>query len=141
MDAQMKQADSMRSVQAAMQIAVVRDQLQWGCGLYSLILCGATANLIKHRSLPPFIAGPLVLGGFGLSYLADMAYGTKMIRIRQEAEHILANEKVRLVPPASAPFRRFWEIEAAEVSTKEIPRVGALWPSNWFPKSPATKQN
>jgi len=72
------------------------------------------------------MAIPLVLGGFALTYLYDFAYGTKMIRVRKEAEHILEHERERLVPLQSMPARKFWTKEAEAIGS--IARVGEKWP-------------
>ncbi len=130
-DGQIKQGDAMRSTQLAMQIAMARDQVQWGCGLFSLLVVGAAADTIKRKALPPMYIPPLVVGGFVLSYIGDMAYGSKLTRVRQEAEHILVEERTRLVPPSSMPARKLWTKEADEVTASGIHRVGKLWPTAW----------
>ena len=74
-------------------------------------------------------APPVLIGGFLLSYLYDFAYGTKLIRIRKEAEHILENERTLLIPPKSMPSRKFWEKEASVIAQGgTIKRVGEKWP-------------
>jgi hypothetical protein len=135
-EGQTKQSDAMRSTQVAMQIAMARDQVQWGCGLFSILVAGAASETVKNKALPPVYIPPLVLGGFILSYLGDMAYGNKLTRVRQEAEHILAEERTRLVPPSSMPARKLWTKEADEVFASGIPRVGKLWPMDWTFKKP-----
>ena len=60
-----------------------------------------------------------------LMNLYDMAYGTKLKRVVQEAEYILEFEKEMLVPPKQAPFHKFYsQVE----DTRTAPRVGEYWP-------------
>jgi hypothetical protein len=96
----------MRQTQLAVQLAMARDQLQWGLGLYALVGTGALVAAVKNRSLPHLLAPPLLIGGFVLSYMYDMAYGSKMLRVRNEAEHIFLHERQRLIPPSFAPFAK-----------------------------------
>ena len=129
-DAQMRQGDAMRAAQTAMQIAFARDQLAWGCGLYSLVALGATAATAHAGAFPKVALVPLVVGGFALAYIGDTAYGTKLVRVRHEAEHILANERELLVPPNAMPSRKLWEAEAARLAARPggpIGRVSDRW--------------
>ena len=140
-EGQIKQGDDVRSTQVANQIAIARDQLQWGCGLYSFLVAGAAAQKIKHKILPPTFIPPLVVGGFILSYLGDMAYGNKLTRVRHEAEHILAEERARLVPPCNMPAFKLWTNEAEEVVASGIPRVGKIWSTEWWLRKPPPPTN
>jgi len=60
----------------------------WGTGLYSIVVLAATQQAVATKQVPKLFVPPLVIGGFVLSYMADMAYGTKMVRVRNEAEVI-----------------------------------------------------
>jgi len=126
---QMQQGDAMRSTQMAMQIAIARDQLQWGAGFYSILVLAAAGATHKQKAFPKMMGAPLLVLGTILAYNYDFAYGTKLIRVRQEAEHILENERHRLVPPKTMPTRKFWEKEAEHIQAiGPIPRVGEIWP-------------
>jgi DhnA family fructose-bisphosphate aldolase class Ia len=71
---------------------------------------------------------PVVMGAFGLSNLYDMAYGTKLTRVVKEAEHIMANERHRFVPPKQAPFNRFYT-KAEKAAVADIKAVGEHIPA------------
>ena len=72
---------------------------------------------------------PLAILTFVLSYQYDFAYGTKLIRVRQEAEHILEHEREYLIPPKTMPSRKLWEKEAAVIPPGgPVKRVGEHWP-------------
>jgi len=68
----------------ALQIAMVRDQIMWGAGLYTLLAAAAAANWARTKQPPKMFVPPLVVGGFVLSYMCDMAYGNKMLRVANE---------------------------------------------------------
>lgn len=66
------------------------------------VLCSLFAGLsvakLAGRPVPSVAVVPVVVGGFLLGNMADMAYGNKLARVTKEAEHILENERVRFVP-------------------------------------------
>jgi hypothetical protein len=84
-----------------------------GGSLYGLLVTGAIARTLHDKKFPAIFAPPLVIGGFALAFLYDMAYGSKMIRVRNEAAWIYENERFRFIPPSFTPFAQFWEDEAA----------------------------
>lgn len=45
-------------VQKAIQIAKARDTLQWGCGLYSVVVLGTCAATLKNRRFPGVVCPP-----------------------------------------------------------------------------------
>ena len=112
METQLQMGDMQRQTQVAMQVAFARDQFAWGSALYALVLLGAGAAAARGK-FHPATAAPVVLGGFALAYVGDMAYGNKLIRVRQEAEHIVQSERTLLVPPKHHPARKNWTKEAA----------------------------
>ena len=126
---QMRQGDMMRQTQQAVQIAITRDQFQWGSGLYSFLVAVTLLATMKEKKFPKPLAVPLVLGGFVLTYLHDLGYGDKMIRIRKESEFILEHERHLLLPVKSMPARKFWEVEEAFLAREGEPlRVSDMWP-------------
>lgn len=87
-----------REFQLAVRIAQARDTIWYFGSAWSLLVSGVTVAHIAGRK-PPAVAGvPIVIGALVLGNLADMAYGTKMMRVVKEAEHILEHERGRLVP-------------------------------------------
>lgn len=78
-----------------------RDSLQWYSGLYTAGVTGACVAGIAGK-LPKAAAIPIVMGGFMLTNMADMAYGNKLMRVQKEAEVILAVRR-RMVPVRNTP--------------------------------------
>merc|ERR1711934_144114 len=116
-------------VQKAVGIAQMRDMLQWYGGLYSAIVTAITIKAITPGPKVPHVAAiPVVMGGFMLCNIADAAYGNKMVRVRKEAEHLIANERHLFVPPRQAPFIGCYSDEERALK-EEVSAVGCLWPS------------
>eukprot|EP00293_Proteomonas_sulcata_P019220 CAMPEP_0184314160 /NCGR_PEP_ID=MMETSP1049-20130417/71759_1 /TAXON_ID=77928 /ORGANISM="Proteomonas sulcata, Strain CCMP704" /LENGTH=117 /DNA_ID=CAMNT_0026631937 /DNA_START=39 /DNA_END=392 /DNA_ORIENTATION=+ len=100
----------------------------WFGSLYGTFLTGVTGAALRGKKLPEIVAVPLVLGGFGLINLADMAYGTKLTRVVKEAEHIMEHERYRFIPPKQAPFHKVYT-EAERKPHASVGAVGTYWPS------------
>ncbi|KAJ3046789.1 hypothetical protein HK097_000516 [Rhizophlyctis rosea] len=81
------------SMQASMGMASSRDNLLWIGGIYGAIATAATLALIKHKTIPLPMRIPLVVIPIPGAYFYDMAYGSKMERIRRHQHHILEHEK------------------------------------------------
>uniref|UniRef100_A0A0G4I3V5 Uncharacterized protein n=1 Tax=Chromera velia CCMP2878 TaxID=1169474 RepID=A0A0G4I3V5_9ALVE len=116
-----------REVQMSVNIAKARDTLMWFGGLYTFFIGAATGAAAAGKGHPLMLA-PVILGGFGLSNLADMAYGTKLTRVVKEAEHILEHEKGRFVPMKQAMFDKYYGEEERKFH-KGVQAVGFYWPS------------
>ena len=101
---------------------------RWLAGVYSFLVLGVTAATIKEKKFPKVAAVPLFVMGVVMAYNYDFAYGTKMHRVRLEAEHILEHERERLVPISVMPPRKYWEAEANSPKLQGIKRVGEHWP-------------
>mmetsp|Transcript_6137 Transcript_6137/g.15688 ORF Transcript_6137/g.15688 Transcript_6137/m.15688 type:complete len:164 (-) Transcript_6137:1663-2154(-) len=114
-----------REVQMAVNIAKARDALQWYGGLYTIGCTGATIAGIAGK-LPKVAMVPIVVGGFMITNMADLAYGNKLLRVQREAERIIKEERAFFVPPDQAPFAYLYEPEKSLVS--DISTVSALWP-------------
>eukprot|EP00038_Savillea_parva_P020437 m.31365 g.31365 ORF g.31365 m.31365 type:complete len:157 (-) comp4794_c0_seq1:63-533(-) len=114
-----------REIQMAINVAKARDALQWYGGLYAAGMTGASFAAMAGK-LPKVAAVPAVVGGFMLANMADMAYGTKLMRVQREAENILAEERAFFVPPNQAPFSYLYSNEQDLVSG--VSPVSALWP-------------
>jgi len=121
------QAMLQREIQMAINIAKARDSLMWFGSLYACVVTGATVGVIARRPVPPVVAVPIVMGGFALTNMFDMAYGNKLQRVVAEAESIMINEKHRFVPPSQAPFYGKYD-EALVKKIEGIGSVGSYWP-------------
>mmetsp|Transcript_12287 Transcript_12287/g.16954 ORF Transcript_12287/g.16954 Transcript_12287/m.16954 type:complete len:190 (-) Transcript_12287:244-813(-) len=124
-----------REVQMAVNIAKARDNIQIFGSAWALFVSGITALKIARKPVPPVAAVPVVVGGLMLGNLADMAYGNKLARINREAEHILDNERERLVPMKQAPMAKFYTEEEKEVFFDEATPAAMVWPSSMFSRS------
>ncbi|XP_047115207.1 plasminogen receptor (KT) [Schistocerca piceifrons] len=91
----------MRERQMAMQIARAREQLYWFGSFYILATMGMVAGY--RRSRKSGVLAPLLPLTFVLAYQADMAYGSKLHRIRSEAEMIMNHEADLLDLPCGLP--------------------------------------
>jgi len=90
---------------------------------------------LAGRNVPPVVGVPIVAGGIILGNIADMAYGNKLLRVAKEAEHILENERARLVPMKQAPVSRFYSDEEKVAMFDQATAAGLLWPSKAFSRS------
>mmetsp|Transcript_26207 Transcript_26207/g.53265 ORF Transcript_26207/g.53265 Transcript_26207/m.53265 type:complete len:137 (-) Transcript_26207:258-668(-) len=118
----------MREVEMSVNISRARDSLMWFGGLYTVFLTGLGVGAIARKPIPPAVGVPVILGGFGLANMADMAYGTKLARVVKEAEHIMENERGRFVPPKQAFFNHLYTDEERTVYGS-VGAVGTYWPS------------
>ena len=78
---------------------------------------------------------PIIIGGLVLGNIADMAYGNKLSRVSKEAEHIIENERARLVPMKQAPVSRFYSEEEKAAMFDEATAAGLVWPSKYISRS------
>ncbi|ELU04655.1 hypothetical protein CAPTEDRAFT_111738 [Capitella teleta] len=101
MERQMQMQNYMRELQMSMQLARARDLFHWFGSFYALTLVGGVAGFMKQKS-PKFLA-PLVPLTFIFGYQYDMAYGSKMDRIRNDARYILDEQVSMLDLPKSLP--------------------------------------
>lgn len=125
-----KQAMLQREVQMAINIAKARDSLMWYGSLYSCYVVAISAAIITKKPLPAVAPMPGIMGGFGLLNLYDVAYGGKLIRVVKEAEHIMENERSRLVPMKQAPFYGLYSpVERSHSPYSTSSAVGTHWPS------------
>jgi len=99
-----------REVQMAVNIAKARDTLQIFGSAWATFVGVATVAKLAGKNVPPTTGIPIVIGGLVLGNIADMAYGNKLAHVSKEAEHIIDNERVRLVPTKQAPASRFYTL-------------------------------
>jgi predicted XRE-type DNA-binding protein len=129
-----------REIQMSVSIAQARDSLMWFGSLYSLLITGLSTAFLLKKPVSKLVGIPVTLGGFGLLNMYDFAYGSKITRVAKEAEHILNNERYRLIPPSNAPFSDLYEQErSANHPFKSSNAVGKYWPS-FLPISRKSKE-
>lgn len=101
LERQLMMQNALREQQMAVQIARGRDLFHWWASFYTIASVGCFAGFIKRKSGVALV--PLVPLTFIIGYLYDMAYGSKMARIRGEAENILLTESYLIDLPQSLP--------------------------------------
>lgn len=109
MERQIMMQNQMRERQMALQIAWSREFLKYFGSFFGLASVGLTLGAIKKRK--PGLLGPIVPLGFIFAFQMDMAYGTFIHRIKEEAESIITSESDRLDLPLGTPT--FESIEKA----------------------------
>ncbi|TSY69821.1 Plasminogen receptor (KT) [Bagarius yarrelli] len=117
MERQILMQNEMRERQMAMQIAWSREFLKYFGGFFGLTAVGLTAGAMKKRK--PGLFAPLVPLSFILAYQVDMAYGSFIHRMREEAESIMVAEADRLNLPHGPPT--FESIEKARRAKVHLP--------------------
>ncbi|ESO86634.1 hypothetical protein LOTGIDRAFT_194783 [Lottia gigantea] len=120
LERQIQMQNQMRERQMAMQIARSRDMILWYGSFYVFAALGSIAGYRKKGN-PAFIA-PLIPLTLLLAYQYDMAHGSKMIRIRAEADRVLDLESEVIEMPHGLPT--FSQIEAGRLKQKTEERLG-----------------
>ena len=100
------QAMAQREVQLSVSMAQARDNLLVFGSAWTCLLTGVTTAKLLGKTVPPFAAVPVLVGGVMLGNIYDFAYGTKLQRVVSEAEFIMEHESHRFVPPKQAPFHK-----------------------------------
>lgn len=85
----------------ALDIARSRELFFWISAFYGVTLLGSFSRF--RRTLNSNALVPIVPVSFVWAYYCDMAYGTKLNRIRAEAEMIMNNENELLEWPCEIP--------------------------------------
>lgn len=119
-----------REIQMSIEIARARESLLWTGGLYSFFLAGTGLAVAAGQRVPKPVAIPFIVFGVGVANLYDLAYGNKLQRVIKEAEHILQNERSRLVPAKQAPFYKMYTDDEKEQLEKSTKAVSTYYP--WF---------
>lgn len=101
MERQIQMQDQMRERMMATQIARARDLFVWLGSFYGVAGGAMLAGFARTKN--PRILAPLLPLTFVVGYQADMAYGTKMNRIKAEAENIVMYEKDLIEIPGGLP--------------------------------------
>ena len=118
-----------REVQMSVNLAQSRDSLMWFSGLYSLYLLSLSVAILSRRNVPKVAGIPILIGGFGLLNMYDLAYGSKLSRVIKEAEYIMDNERWRLIPPNNSPLSSLYEEEDIIDPFIESRAVSTYWPT------------
>ncbi|KAL9950451.1 hypothetical protein ACROYT_G042947 [Oculina patagonica] len=111
---QLQMQNAMRERMMSMQLAGAREMFYWLASFYGIATVAMFAGFKKSKSpaaLVPFL--PLT---FIVAYQADYVYGTKMSRIREEAEQIMKEERSFLELPTGMPD--FQSIEEARLKAE-----------------------
>ena len=89
-----------RQVELATKKAMAKERLKYYGSYYALCLLGAPIILYKTKS--PAYLGKLFVMTIGLSFQYDMAYGTLLLRAREEAGRTIKEEPERFFLPAGS---------------------------------------
>ncbi|KAK7100307.1 plasminogen receptor (KT)-like [Littorina saxatilis] len=119
MERQIQMQNAMRERQMAMQIARGRDLFQWWGAFYSLAALGCVAGFRKKRN--PVALVPLFPLTFIVGYMYDMGYGSKVDRMRAEADRIMDEERGLLNLPHGLPT--FDDIEKARHAQRDASAI------------------
>ncbi|XP_060081024.1 plasminogen receptor (KT)-like [Ylistrum balloti] len=109
----------MRERMMAAQVARARDMFHFFAVFYGFACVGGIAGFMKKRN--PGVIAPLLPLTFVFMYQGDMAYGDKLVRIREEADRIMDKEPHLLELPHGLPT--FSSIEAARLKQIDENRV------------------
>ncbi|XP_025110919.1 plasminogen receptor (KT)-like isoform X2 [Pomacea canaliculata] len=115
LERQIQMQNAMRERQMAMQIARGRDLFLWWGSFYTVASTAMVVGFMKKRN--PAVLAPLLPLTFIVGYMYDMGYGSKLERMKDEADRIMDNEKTLLVLPHGLPT--FSDIEKARLAEKD----------------------
>ncbi|XP_078071465.1 plasminogen receptor (KT) [Mustelus asterias] len=101
--------NEMRQRQVAMQIAWSREFIKYFGTFFGFATIGLTLGAMKRKK--PGLLVPIIPFSFIFAYQYDLAYGTLMIRMKDEAENIMDTEPTRIDMPKGVPT--FESIEKA----------------------------
>jgi len=101
LERQIQMQDQMRERMVALQVAKARDLFYWLGSFY--VVAGLAMVSGFARTKKPAAIAPLLPLTFVVAYQADLAYGTKLNRIKAESENILMYERDLTSPPAGLP--------------------------------------
>jgi len=101
MERQIQIQNQMRERMAAVQIARARELFVWLGTFYGIAGGGMLAAFSRTRK--PAAIVPLIPLTFLVGYQADLAYGSKLNRIKSEAENIMEYERDIIEIPAGLP--------------------------------------
>ncbi|KAH9495165.1 hypothetical protein Btru_018541 [Bulinus truncatus] len=114
LERQLAMQNEIRERQMAAMIAKSRDMFWFYSAFNSLCIIGLTAGALRNKRYGLLL--PLVPINFVFAYQWDMAYGSKLQRIREMADRIIDEEHHLLDLPHGLPT--FSSIEAARLEQK-----------------------
>ncbi|XP_002736382.1 plasminogen receptor (KT)-like [Saccoglossus kowalevskii] len=115
MERQIMMQNVMRERMMAMQMARARDMFMWYSSFYGVAAVLTLIGTVKTRKPGVFV--PIIPLSFILGYQYDLAHGTKIERMKEEAERILKEELSLLDLPQGVPT--FDDIENARLALKK----------------------
>ncbi|XP_059149480.1 plasminogen receptor (KT)-like [Physella acuta] len=115
LERQLAMQNEMRERQMAVMIARARDMFWFYTAFDSLATVGLTLGAMRSKKYG--LLAPLVPLSFVFAYQWDLAYGSKMDRIRAMADRIIDEEHQLLDLPHGLPT--FSSIEAARLEQKK----------------------
>ncbi|XP_056017350.1 ribonuclease H1-like [Ostrea edulis] len=121
MERQIQMQNQMREKQMAMMVARGRDIFQWFGAFYGTYATFAILANMKTKGKAKGMIAPLLPLTFILGYQYDLAYGSKVERMRQEADRVLDTESSLLNLPHGLPT--FDSIEKGRLKTKDASAV------------------
>ncbi|GLV40748.1 uncharacterized protein CBL_13749 [Carabus blaptoides fortunei] len=116
---QIHMQNQMRERLFALEIAKERELFYWFGSFYVLSVCTAVAAY-RYSKRISFLA-PLVPLSYVMAYQADLAYGSKLHRIKAEADHIMQFEQDLLDLPCDLPTAS--EIDLARLQMDEVKKL------------------
>jgi len=112
---QLQMQNAMRERQMSMQLAGAREMFNWLASFYGIATLAMLAGFKKSRN--PAALVPFLPLSFIVAYQADYIYGSKMSRIRDDAEKIMTEERSFLELPFGMP--NFQAIEEARLKAEK----------------------
>merc|ERR1719507_2740769 len=101
MERQIQMQNQMRERMAAAQIARAREMFLWLGSFYGIAGFAMLSGFARTKK--PAVIAPLLPLTFVVGYQADLAYGSKLDRIKAEAENILMFERDLVDIPTGLP--------------------------------------
>jgi len=124
LERQIQMQNQMRERMVAQQIAGAREMFLWLGSFY--VLAGTGMIMGFARTKKPAAIVPLLPLTFLVGYQADLAYGSKVNRIRAEAENILQYERDLTDMPGGLPSLS--SIDAGRIKAHEESKYHATSP-------------
>lgn len=124
LERQIQMQNQMRERMVAQQVAGAREMFLWLGSFYLLAGTGMIAAFAKSKK--PAAVAPLLPLTFLVGYQADLAYGSKVARIRAEAENILQYERDLTDMPGGLPSLA--TIDAGRIKAQEEEKYHATSP-------------
>ena len=119
----MRQQKNQRDMEIATRIAMTRDRVMWMSGAVAVV---ATAGIVKRQVPTQFI--PPVAITTSILYQTDMAWGSKLNRIKDEALVIRSDEKgwwfnepMELPPLLKPYYRRLMDDQNKKLANQGLP--------------------